>query len=403
MNVQRIREDFPCLHKEIDGKLPIYLDTACTALRPKQVIDAMNEYYTDFPSCGGRSVHKFGTEVTIRCDDSRDHLQRFLNAERPEEIVFLKNTTEGINLIAHTLGLKKGDVVLGGDKEHNSNLVPWQVLSERVGTKHEIIESDENGYFSIENLKEKMSPDVKLVSVGHTSNLDGSTVPEKELIEVSHDNGSLVLFDGAQSVPHKRVDVQELDLDFLCFSVHKMCGPSGMGVLYGKYDLLDKMDTFLVGGSSVADTTYDDYKLLRPPQKFEAGLQNFAGILGTCAAVKYLMDIGMDQVHEHEQKLNKLATELLSEIPELTILGPEVENRGGITAFLVDGMEPHDVAMILDEVANIMIRSGMHCNNSWFNAHGIRGSSRASFYIYNTEEEVHTFKEELEKIIGEFR
>ncbi|MCK4442976.1 MAG: aminotransferase class V-fold PLP-dependent enzyme, partial [Thermoplasmata archaeon] len=150
MNVQRIREDFPCLHKEIDGKLPIYLDTACTALRPKQVIDAMNEYYTDFPSCGGRSVHKFGTEVTIRCDDSRDHLQRFLNAERPEEIVFLKNTTEGINLIAHTLGLKKGDVVLGGDKEHNSNLVPWQVLSERVGTKHEIIESDENGYFSIE-------------------------------------------------------------------------------------------------------------------------------------------------------------------------------------------------------------------------------------------------------------
>ncbi|MCK4443881.1 MAG: aminotransferase class V-fold PLP-dependent enzyme, partial [Thermoplasmata archaeon] len=277
------------------------------------------------------------------------------------------------------------------------------ILSERVGTKHEIIESDENGYFSIENLKEKMSPDVKLVSVGHTSNLDGSTVPEKELIEVSHDNGSLVLFDGAQSVPHKRVDVQELDLDFLCFSVHKMCGPSGMGVLYGKYDLLDKMDTFLVGGSSVADTTYDDYKLLRPPQKFEAGLQNFAGILGTCAAVKYLMDIGMDQVHEHEQKLNKLATELLSEIPELTILGPEVENRGGITAFLVDGMEPHDVAMILDEVANIMIRSGMHCNNSWFNAHGIRGSSRASFYIYNTEEEVHTFKEELEKIIGEFR
>ncbi len=403
MDVQRIRKDFPCLHKEINGKLPIYFDTACTALRPKLVIDAMNEYYHEFPSCGGRSVHKYGTEVTIRCDDSRVCLQRFLNAERPEEIIFMKNTTEGINLVAHTLGLKEGDIVLGGDKEHNSNLVPWQVLSERVGSKHDIVESDENGAFSLENFKEKMTPKVKLVSIAQTSNLDGSTVPGKELVEIAHDNGSLVLFDGAQSVPHRKMDVQELDLDFLCFSAHKMCGPSGMGVLYGKYDLLDKMDSFLVGGSSVADTTYDDYKLLKPPQKYEAGLQNFAGIIGTCAAVKYLMEIGMENVHEYELRLNRLATGLLSEIPELTILGPEVENRGGITAFLVDGMEPHDVAMILDEIANIMIRSGMHCNNSWFNAHGIRGSSRASFYIYNTEDEVRTFKEELERIVGEFR
>ncbi len=403
MDVQKIRDDFPCLHKEINGKLPIYFDTACTALRPKQVINAMNEYYNEFPSCGGRSVHKFGTEVTIRCDESRENLQEMLNAERPEEIVFLKNTTEGLNLIANTLGLKKGDVVLGGDKEHNSNLVPWQVLSDRVGVRHDIIESDENGYFSIENLKEKLTPDVKLIAIAHTSNLDGSTIPAKDLTEIAHDNGSLVLLDGAQSVPHRKVDVQDLDLDFLCFSIHKMCGPSGMGVLYGKYDLLDGLDTFLVGGSSVADTTYDDYKLLRPPQKFEAGLQNFAGIIGTCAAVKYLMNIGMEEIHEHEKKINRMATDLLSGIPELTVLGPGPENRGGIIAFLVDGMEPHDVAMILDEVANIMIRSGMHCNNSWFNAHGIRGSSRASFYIYNTEDEVGTFKHELEKIIGEFK
>jgi len=403
MDVKKIRGDFPCLQKEINGRLPIYFDTACTALRPKQVINAMNEYYREFPSCGGRSVHKFGTEVTIRCDESRENLQKLLNAERPEEVVFLKNTTEGLNLIANTLGLKKGDVILGGDKEHNSNLVPWQVLSDRVGVKHDIIESDEDGYFSIENLKEKLTPDVKLISIAHTSNLDGSTVPAKDLIEIAHDNESLVLFDGAQSVPHSKVDVQDLDLDFLCFSIHKMCGPSGMGVLYGKYDLLDELDTFLVGGSSVADTTYDDYKLLRPPQKFEAGLQNFAGIIGTCAAVKYLMNIGMEEIHEYEKSMNRMATELLSGIPELTVLGPGPENRGGIIAFLVDGMEPHDVAMILDEVANIMIRSGMHCNNSWFNAHGIRGSSRASFYIYNTEDEVRTFKDELEKIISEFK
>jgi cysteine desulfurase/selenocysteine lyase len=403
MNPEEIRKDFPCLQKEINGKIPVYLDTACTALRPIQVMDAMNEYYTEFPSCGGRSVHKFGTEVTIRCDESRDWTQRLLNAERPEEIVFMKNTTEGINLIAYTLGLKKGDIVLTGDKEHNSNLVPWQVLAEKVGTKHEIVKSNDDGSFSIENLKEMMNPDVKLVSIAHVSNLDGSTVPDKDLIEIAHDNGALVLFDGAQSVPHRKIDVQDMDIDFLCFSIHKMCGPSGMGVLYGKYDLLDRLGAFVVGGSSVADTTYDDYKLLRPPQKFEAGLQNFAGIIGTCAAVKYLLNIGMEEIHEYELRLNRMATEQLSDIPEIRILGPGPENRGGILAFLVDGMEPHDVAMILDEVANIMIRSGMHCNNSWFNDHGIRGSSRASFYIYNTEDEVRLFKEELEKIIREFR
>jgi cysteine desulfurase/selenocysteine lyase len=403
MDATRIRKDFPCLQKETNGRLPIYFDTACTALRPVQVIEAMNEYYTDYPSCGGRSVHKFGTEVTIRCDEGREQVQRLLNAERSEEIIFLKNTTEGINLIAHTIGLEKGNVVLTGDKEHNSNLVPWQIMSERLGTKHEIVKSNDDGSFSIENLKEKMTPDVKLISIAHVSNLDGSTVPAKDLIEIAHDNGTQVFFDGAQSVPHQKIDVQDLDVDYLCFSIHKMCGPSGMGVLYGKYDLLDNLGAFMVGGSSVADTTYDDYKLLRPPQKFEAGLQNFAGIIGTGAAVNYLMNIGMEEIHEHEKSMNRLATDLLSSIPGLTILGPSPDERGGIIAFLVDGMEPHDVAMILDEVANIMIRSGMHCNNSWFNDHGIRGSSRASFYIYNTESEVHKFKIELEKIISEFR
>jgi cysteine desulfurase/selenocysteine lyase len=403
MDIERIRKDFPCLHEEINGKLPIYLDTACTSLRPVQVIDAMNEYYTKFPSCGGRSVHKFGTEVTIRCDESRERLQKLLNAERQEEIIFLKNTTEGLNLIANTLELEKGDIVLGGDKEHNSNLVPWQALSERVGTKHDIIVSDEDGSFSLENMKEKMSKEVKLVSIAHASNLDGSTVPARELVEVAHDYGSLVIFDGAQSVPHRKVDVQASDIDFICFSLHKMCGPSGMGVLYGKYDLLDGLGPFLVGGSSVADTTYEDYTLLKPPLKFEAGLQNFAGIIGGGRAVEYLMDIGMEEIHEHEMRLNKIATKGVSEIPGVKVLGPGPEERGGILAFVVDGMEPHDVAMILDEVANIMIRSGMHCNNSWFNAHGIKGSARASFYIYNTEDEVQTFKEELGKTVGEFR
>ncbi|MFQ6127586.1 MAG: aminotransferase class V-fold PLP-dependent enzyme [Thermoplasmata archaeon] len=399
MDVSAIRKDFPILR----GKdPPIFFDSACTSLRPAQVLKAINDYYENYPSCGGRSIHKFGTRVTLEVDKTRKKIHRFLNSERAEEIVFVKNTTEAINMIASTLGFQEGDVVLSTDKEHNSNLVPWHELSRKKGVKYRIVRSNEDNTFSIENLKEMMSKKVKMVSMVHTSNLDGYTIPAKEIAQVVHDYGGLFMMDGAQSAPHFPVDVQDLDADFFACSIHKMCGPSGVGVLYGKYDLLEKLDTFMVGGDTVSDSRYEGCEILKPPHKFEAGLQNFSGIIGAGAAIDYLSDIGMDNIREHSQMLNRKATELLRDIPGVKILGPDVPERGAILPFNMEGLDPHDVAMILDEVANIMIRSGMHCVHSWFNAHGIKGCARASFYIYNNEKEVDIFGEQISKISEQF-
>ncbi|MCJ2512702.1 MAG: aminotransferase class V-fold PLP-dependent enzyme, partial [Candidatus Thermoplasmatota archaeon] len=256
--------------------------------------------------------------------------------------------------------------------------------------------------FSMENLKEMMSKKVRLVSMVHTSNLDGHTIPAKEIAEVVHDYGGLFMMDGAQSAPHLPVDVQDLDVDFFACSIHKMCGPSGMGVFYGKYDLLEELDTFIVGGDTVSDSTYEGCEILKPPHKFEGGLQNFSGIIGAGAAVDYLSNIGLVEIEEHSRALNRRGTKLLENVAGLEILGPDVENRGAILPFNMEGLDPHDVAMILDEVANIMIRSGMHCVHSWFNAHGVKGCSRASFYIYNTEEEVDILGEQIAKISEQF-
>ncbi|MFQ6106502.1 MAG: aminotransferase class V-fold PLP-dependent enzyme [Thermoplasmata archaeon] len=399
MDVSAIRKDFPVLKKE---DAPIFFDSACTTLRPAQVIGAINDYYKNYPSCGGRSIHRFGTRVTLEVDDTRRRIHRFLNSERVEEIVFVKNTTEAINMIASTLDFEAGDVVLTTDKEHNSNLVPWHELSRKKGIKYGIVRSNEDNTFSIESLKEMMSKRVRLVSMVHTSNLDGHTIPAKQIAEVVHDYGGLFMMDGAQSAAHLPVDVQDLDVDFFACSIHKMCGPSGVGVLYGKHDLLERLDTFMVGGDTVSDSRYDGCEILGPPHKFEAGLQNFSGIIGAGAAIDYLSRIGMDNVRNHGEALNRRATKLLEDLPGVEILGPSVESRGAILPFNMKGLDPHDIAMILDEVASIMIRSGMHCVHSWFNAHGVKGCARASFYIYNNDEEVDVFGEQISKISEQF-
>ncbi|MFQ5909519.1 MAG: aminotransferase class V-fold PLP-dependent enzyme [Thermoplasmata archaeon] len=399
MDVSAVRKDYPILQ----GKdAPIFFDSACTTLRPAQVLEAMNDYYENYPSCGGRSIHKFGTRVTLEVYEARRKIHRFLNSERAEEIVFVKNTTEAVNMIAFTLGFEKGDVVLTTDKEHNSNLIPWHELSRKKGVSYGTVRSNEDNTFSMENLKEMMSKKVKLVSMVHTSNLDGYTIPAKEIAEVVHDHGGLFMMDGAQSAPHLPVDVQDLDVDFFACSIHKMCGPSGVGVLYGRYDLLEKLDTFMVGGDTVSDSRYEGSEILRPPHKFEAGLQNFSGIIGAGVAIDYLSEIGMDNIRKHSEALNRKGTKLLEDIPGVDILGPDVESRGAILPFNMEGLDPHDVAMILDEVASIMIRSGMHCVHSWFNAHGMKGCARASFYIYNNEKEVDVFGEQISKISEQF-
>ncbi len=401
MNIQKIREDFPILSNEINGKPIIYLDNACMTLKPTQVIEAMNEYYYEHPACGGRSVHKFGTQVSIKCDRARKKVKKFLNADDSKEVIFTRNTTEGINLIARCYDFQKGDVVLTTDREHNSNMAPWHIMRELKGIKHEIVRSNPDNTFNMEAYQERMGKDVKMVSMVHTSNLEGYTIPAEEIIKIAHDHGALVMLDGSQSAAHRFIDIKSLDVDFFSFSIHKMCGPTGMGVLYGKYHLLKDLSPFIVGGDTIYETNYKTSKFLDPPNRFEGGLQNYAGILGSGAAVEYLSNIGMKNIQEHETKLNTIMTSKLDNISNVHIIGPkEPEKRAGIVAFWVDDMDAHDLAMILDEVANIMVRSGMHCVHSWFNSRGINGSTRASAYLYNTEEEAKIFGDTLEEVLG---
>jgi len=392
LNVDKLRKDFPILNKSIAGRPVIYLDNACQSLRPVQVIEKINEYYNDFPACGERSMHKLGKKVDEGVASARKSLQNLFNAKRPENIIFTKNATESLNIVANALDLKKGDVVLTTDKEHNSNLIPWQMLAKK-GIKHEVVE-----FNNIDALNDKLTKDVKMVSMVHTSNMDGTSINAKEMIKAAHDNGSLFMLDACQSAPHKIVDVKALDVDFMACSGHKMLGPSGIGLLYGKQDALAKLKPFVVGGSTVSESTYDSCEFEKPPHLFEPGLQNYAGIMGFGAAADYLKNIGLDNISAHELKLNKQITDALADSVEL--LGPlDPKDRGSIFSFNVPGLEMHNVAIMLDEAANIMLRSGAHCCHSWFNAHKMMGSIRASLYLYNTEEEINKFIEEIKKIL----
>lgn len=399
MNVEKIRADFPILQKKINGKPIVYFDNSCMTLRPRQVIDAITEYYTEYPACALRSLHKLSKIATEKVAESRREVQKFVGAKKTSEIIFTRNTTEGLNLVANTFGLKKGDVVLTTDKEHNSNNIPWIKLQKEIGIKRKIIYSNKDNTFSMENFEKLMSKEVKLVSVVHTSNMDGVTNPAREIAKIAHDYGAKVMIDAAQSVPHKEIDVRRLDCDFLAFSGHKMLGPSGMGVLYGKEDLLEKMPQFLVGGETVMDATYDSYIVEELPSKFEAGLQDYAGIIGLAAACRYINSIGKSNIEKNETMLNKLLTEKTAGIKGIEILGPkDAEKRGGIFSFNIKNHDPHEIAMLSDSISNVMLRSGAHCVHSWFNACNMKGSVRASMYVYNTPEEVDVFAKTLKEI-----
>jgi cysteine desulfurase/selenocysteine lyase len=408
MDIQKIRLDFPVLQKKWNGRYPIYFDNACVTLKPKQVMDAMNEYYNEYPVCGGRSLHRMAKQVDEKVSQSREKFQKFLGAQRPEEIIFTRNTTEGLNLVANCLEFEKGDIVLTTDREHNSNLIPWQVLSNRKGIKHLVVYSNPDNTFNIEDFKEMFSKNknVRLVSMVHTSNLDGYTIPAKEIINIAHDNNALVMLDGAQSSPHKSIDLGALDVDFFVLSVHKMLGPSGMGVIFGKHHLLEEISPFLVGGDTVSDTTYEGAKFLPPPEKFEAGLQNYAGIIGSGAAVDYLKNIGFSNIEKHEIKINRIITDGIKNIPGLKIIGPQDPGqRSGIISFTVEftkGGDAHDIAIVLDETENIAVRSGAFCVHSWFNCRKCEAAVRASVYLYNTEEEAMKFVDALGKTIELF-
>jgi cysteine desulfurase/selenocysteine lyase len=391
-----IRKNFPVLQRRIEGKPIIYFDSACMTLKPIQVVDAMNEYYYNFPACAGRSAHKLGSEVTIKYEEVRDKVRSFLNAKERKEIIFTKNTTESINLVANSLKLKNGDAVIISDKEHNSNLVPWLLQKKLRGIDLKIVRSREDNTFDLQLFQELMDEKVKIVSMGHISNFDGYTIPAREIIKIAHEYNALVMLDGAQSAPRVSIDVQKLDVDLFALSFHKMLGPTGVGALYGKSHVLEELEPFIVGGNTVRETSYESFTLLKSPEKFEAGLQNYAGVLGSGAAIDFIKRIGMEKIEEHLSKLSAFLIGELSSIPGISILGSN--SQTGIVSFNIHGREPHDVAAFLDG-SNIMVRSGVFCAHSWFRAHNIKGAVRASLYIYNTKEECEIFLEKIREIL----
>jgi len=400
-NVEKIREDFPLLQKFFKGRPYIYFDNACMSLRPRQVLEAERDYYEKNSSCAGRSIHKLSEEVNHRIEQARKLAGRFIGSRSEREIIFTKSTTEGINLVARGWDFKEGDVILTGDKEHNSNLVPWQLLAKEKRIVHKIIYSREDNTFDLEKFEKTLEREKPIfVSLGFTSNLDGVTIPAKEIIKISHQAGAYVFLDAAQAAPHQKIDVAELDVDFLAFSGHKILGPTGTGVLYVKEKLLEKLRTLIAGGGAMANTTYDDHRFLDGPQKFEAGLQNYAGIYGLAEAMLYLEKIGFKNIQNQELKLTQLLTEGLNRHSQIKIIGPkEPLQRGSITSFYVDGFDAREIALLLDQLANIAIRAGQHCVHSWFNYRRLQGSARVSFYFYNTLEEVKIFLEALGQIL----
>ncbi|MBU1246104.1 MAG: aminotransferase class V-fold PLP-dependent enzyme [Nanoarchaeota archaeon] len=377
MNVEKLRKDFPVLNKDL-----IYLDSACMTLRPRQVIDKIIEYYTEYPACGERSYHKLSRRTAEEFENARILIKKFINCKKDGEVVFTKNATEAINLVANSFEFSKMAIT---DREHNSNLLPWHKF------KHFIVKSNEDETFDMNAFQDTIKK-VDLISFVFTSNLDGYTLPVKEIIKVAHENDVVVMLDGAQAVPHKKIDVSKLDVDLMAFSGHKMLGPSGTGCLYGKRHILDKMKTFIIGGDTVNNTTYDKFELKEAPYKFEAGLQNYAGVIGLGAAVKYLTPI-IGDIESHEEKLWKYMRDNL----DVEMVG--VDQASGIFSFNIPKMTSHEIAQMLDSSANIAIRSGMHCVHSWFNSRKLSGSARASFYLYNTMDEAKRFVEEVKKII----
>ena len=430
-SLERYREDFPALNRRRRGKPAVYFDNACTTLVPTQVIEAMNEYYEDFPSCGGgRSRHWFAEEVTTRLKASRRTVAEFINAASEKEIIFTMNTSHAINAVALGFRFRPGDNVLLTDKEHNSNLLPWLRLQEKgiIGVDRTVPGAADA--FDLEDFERRMKNGrIRLVSMAFTSNTTGHTIPAKEIVNIAHEHGARVLLDGAQTVPHAPVDVRDLDVDFLAFSLHKMCGPRGVGVLYGKGELLawaesegggadNVVESTILGGGTVDDATHDSYNLFEAPGRFEAGIQDYAGQIASGAAIKYLRDIGMDRIRAHEVRLNSYLTEEISSRYEsagwFKILGPrDAAERGGILTFEVKRPNAIGIAEQLSDKNNIMIRDGVFCAHSYFNErYGVgwmrprahaehRMVYRVSLYFYNTMEECRTFLDTLHEVFEE--
>jgi cysteine desulfurase/selenocysteine lyase len=399
-DVERIRADFPILDQMHHDDVPlVFLDNAASSQKPLSVIQAMDDYYRTYHANVHRGIHKLSELATTAYEESRRKIQKFINAPSRRQVIFTRGTTESINLVAQTWGranLKAGDVVLSTVMEHHANIVPWQMLAEHVGFEMSYIPLlsdgtlDSDAYAKI--LAEKP---VKLVVVAHVSNVLGTVNPIEEMTQLAHENGALILVDGAQSVPHMPVDVQALDCDFFVFSSHKMAGPTGIGILYGKRDLLDAMPPFLGGGDMISRVTLDGSSWNDLPYKFEAGTPSIAEGIGLGIAVDYLTEIGMDKIHQYEHQMTQYVLERLDEVAGVTVYGPAADEKGAVAAFTVEGIHAHDVAQLLDG-HGVAVRAGHHCAMPLHDYLGVPATSRASFYFYNTFAEVDAFIRALE-------
>ena len=391
LNVTEIRKEFPIFQRETrPGTALVYLDSTATSQKPLAVIEAMDNYYRRSNANIHRGVHTLAEEATAMYEQARVKVAKFINAPSAHQIIYTRNTTESINLVAYSwarANLKAGDLVILTEMEHHSNLVPWHILQAERGIELDFIPVTEEGLLDLSVYKTLLMRGPKLISFTHMSNVLGTINPAAEIIRLAHEAGAVTLVDAAQSVPHLKVDVQALDADFLAFSAHKMCGPTGIGILYGRMDLLEAMPPFLGGGDMIKEVKLRSFRPNTLPYKFEAGTPAIAESVGLGAAVDYLSSLGMDAIAAHEHEITEYALERLEEVPGVKVFGPSAQNKGGVAAFTLDGVHPHDVAQILDR-DGIAVRAGHHCAQPLHERFGIPATSRASFYLYNTKEEV---------------
>ena len=395
LSMNEINEEFPILNRKINGKRMVYLDSAATSQKPLQVIKAVDDYYRNYNANVHRGIYQLSVEATEAYESAHDEVASLINAN-PEEIIFTRGTTESLNLVAYSLGnkIKDGEILLS-KMEHHSNLVPWQQLAKRNNLKLKFFNITENGELDLSNINELINKNTKIVSLTQVSNVLGTINPVKEIAKIAHDSNALFVADSAQGVPHMEVNVKNLDVDFLAFSGHKMLAPTGIGALYGKKEILEEMDPFMFGGDMIREVKLNESTWNTLPWKFEAGTPNISGGIGFGAAVKYIKKIGIDNIENHEKNIVKYAYDKLNEMDNVEIYGPE--KRSGLISFNLKGIHAHDVSSILDE-SGIAIRGGHHCCMPLMEHLGIAGNARASFYIYNNEEDVDILVKGLEEV-----
>ncbi|MBV9688604.1 MAG: cysteine desulfurase [Ktedonobacteraceae bacterium] len=395
-----IRDDFPILSQQVHGKPLVYLDSTASSQKPNAVIDTMNVYYQTYHANVHRGVYQISEEATAAMEKARVKVARFINARQSKQVIFTSGTTGSINLVAYSWGyanIHTGDLIVLTEMEHHSNLVPWQLLAQRSGARLEFIPVTDGGLLRLDIYEQLLQQQPKLVAFTHMSNVLGTINPAQQMIAQAHAAGALVLLDAAQSVPHIPLDVQALDVDFLAFSGHKMLGPTGIGVLYGKRDLLEAMPPFMGGGDMIRTVHLRESKWNDLPWKFEAGTPAIAEAIGLGTAVDYLNTLDMEQVRQHEQEMTVYAMAQLQAIPQLKIYGPSPAQRGGVVSFTLDDIHPHDLASILDQETGVAIRAGHHCAQPLMERYELTATARASFYVYTIKEDIDTLVQGLKK------